>query len=139
MQSVSHCTGWTRKIVKRSQCKQCRIVMRTMYRVLNEMPDLRAAYIEMFSNKSDKWRKFITGCHLLRDKDLATWIIMVLSKKENQPISFKRKINSLEYVPEPGVYQRIMAMDGDSALKKLAVTGDAMSSESTQETPPLMS
>ena len=113
--------------------------MRTMYRVLNEMPDLRAAYIEMFSNKSDKWRKFITGCHVLRDKDLATWIIMVLSKKENQPISFKRKINSLEYVPEPGVYQRIMAMDGDSALKKLAVTGDAISSESTQETPPLMS
>ena len=76
---------------------------------------------------------------MLRDKDLATWIIMVLSKKENQPISFKRKINSLEYVPEPGVYQRIMAMDGEPALKKLVATGDAMSSESTQETPPLMS
>ena len=139
MQSVSHCTGWTRKIVKRAQCKQCRIVMRTMYHVLNEMPDLRAAYIEMFSNKSDKWRNFITGCHVLRDKDLATWIIMVLSRKENQPGSFKRKIKSLDYVPEPGVYQRIMAMDGEPALKKLVARGDSMSSESTQETPPLMS
>ena len=136
MQSVSHCTGWTRKIVKRAQCKQCRIVMRTMYRVLNEMPDLRAAYIEMFSNKSDKWRKFITGCHVLRDKDLATWIIMVLSKKENQPGSLKRKINSLDYVPEAGLFQRIM--DGEPSLKK-PDTGDAKSSESAQETPPLMS
>ena len=116
--------------------------MRTLYRVLNESPDLRAAYTEMFANKSDYWRKFITGCHSLRDKDLATWIIMVLSKKENQPCSFKRKINSLEYVPEPGVYERIMAMDGEPALKKLVATGDAMSSESTestQETPPFMS
>ena len=113
--------------------------MRTLYRVLNEMPDLRAAYTEMFANTSDHWRKFITGCHLLRDKDLATWIIMVLSRKENQPGSFKRKINSLEYVPEAGVYQRIMAMDGEPALKKLAARGDSMSSESTQETPPLMS
>ena len=138
MQSVSHCTGWTRMIAKRSQCKLCRNVMRTLYRVCNDMPDLRAAYTEMFANKSDSWRKFITGCHVLGDKDLEAWIIIVLSKKENQPGSLKRKINSLDYVPEPGLYQRIMAMDGEPSLKK-PDTGDAKSSESAQETPPLMS
>ena len=111
--------------------------MRTLYRVLNEMPDLRAAYTEMFANKSDSWRKFITGCHVIRDEDREAWIIIVLSKKENQPGSFKRKINSLDYVPEAGLFQRLM--DGEPSLKKIVATGDAMSSESTQETPPLMS
>ena len=77
--------------------------MRTLHRVLHEMPGLRAAYTEMFANKSDSWRKLITGCHVLRDKDREAWIIIVLSKKENQPGSFKRKINCLDYVPEPGL------------------------------------
>ena len=111
--------------------------MRTLYRVLNEMPDLRAAYTEMFANKADSWRKFITGCHVLRDKDREAWIIIVLSKKENQPGSFKRKINSLDYVPEAGLFQRIMAMDGEPSLKK-PDTGDAKSSARAQD-PPLMS
>ena len=106
--------------------------MRTLYHVLNEMPDLRAAYTEMFANKSDSWRKFITGCHLLRDKDLATWIIMVLSRKENQPSSFKRKINSLDYVPEAGLFQRLS--DGEPMFKK-SDTGAAKSSARPQENP----
>ena len=125
-------------IAKRSQCKLCRKVMRTLYRVCNDMPDLRVAYTEMFANKSDSWRKFITGCHVLRDKDLEAWIIMVLSKKENQPGFVKRKINSLDYVPDAGLFQRIMATDGEPSLKK-PDTGYAKSSESAQETPPLMS
>ena len=125
-------------IAKRSQCKLYRNVMRTLYRVCNDMPDLRVAYTEMFANKSDSWRKFITGCHVLRDKDREAWIIIVLSKKENQTGTFKRKINSLDYVPASGLYQRIMAWDGEPSLKK-PDTGDANSSESAQETPPLMS
>ena len=138
MQSVSQCTGWTRMIAKRSQRKLCRKVMRTLYRVCNDTPDLRVAYTEMFANKSDSWRKFITGCHVLRDKDLEAWIMMVLSRKEKQPDSLKRKINSLDYVPEAGLFQRIMTMDGEPSLKK-PDTGYAKSSESAQETPPLMS
>ena len=110
--------------------------MRTLYRVLNEMPDLRAAYTEMFANKSDHWRKFITGCHVLRDKDLATWIIMVLSKKENQPISFKRKINSLDYIPESGLAARLK--EGERMFKRTKTQADKPSAR-PQENPSLIS
>ena len=106
--------------------------MRTLYRVRNDMPDLRVDYSERFANNSDSWRKFITGCHVLRDKDLEAWIMMVLSKKEKQPDSFKRKINSLDYVPEAGLFQRIM--DGEPSLKK-PDTGDAKSSARPQDPP----
>ena len=109
--------------------------MRTLYRVLNEMPDLRAAYTEMFANKSDSWRKFITGCHVLRDKDLEAWIMMVLSRKEKQPDSLKRKINSLDYVPEAGLLERLIA--GEPLFKKPAAEA-AKSFTRRQEDPPLI-
>ena len=64
--------------------------MGSLYRVCKNMPDLRVAYTERFASNSHSWRKFITGCHVLRDKDREAWIMIVLSKKENQPGSFKR-------------------------------------------------
>ena len=78
-------------------------------------------------------RKFISGCHVLREPDLDTWILMVLSKKENHSDSLKRKINSLDYVPEAGLFQRLM--DGEPLFKK-PDTEAAKSCTRRQEDPP---
>ena len=107
--------------------------MGSLYRLCNDMPDLRVAYTERFANNSDSWRKFITGCHVLRDKDLEAWIMMVLSKKEKQPDSLKRKIKSLDYVPEAGLLERLMA--GEPLFKKPAAEA-AKSFTRRQEDPP---
>ena len=50
--------------------------------LFQKMPELRIAYDEKFKDNSDSRRKFISGCHVLREPDLDTWILMVLSKKE---------------------------------------------------------
>ena len=74
--------------------------------LFQKMPELRIAYDEKFKDNSDSRRKFISGCHVLREPDLDTWILMVLSKKEKHSDSLKRKINSLDYVPEAGLLDR---------------------------------
>ena len=115
--------------------------MDSMDRLFHKMPDLRVAYDERFKDNSDSRRKFITGCHVLREPDLDTWILMVLSKKEKHSDSLKRKINSLDYVPEAGLFQRLS--DGERMFKKHESldfqAGAAKSSARPQEDPPLIS
>ena len=77
--------------------------------LFQKMPELRIAYDEKFKDNSDSRRKFISGCHVLREPDLDTWILMVLSKTEKHSDSLKRNINSLDYVPEAGLLDRLIA------------------------------
>ena len=70
--------------------------MDSMYRLVYAMPDKRVAYNERFSNNLGSFRKFIIGCHVLRQPDLETWILIVLSGNEMYPDSLQRKINSLD-------------------------------------------
>ena len=104
--------------------------------LFQKMPELRIAYDEKFKDNSDSRRKFISGCHVLREPDLDTWILMVLSKTEKHSDSLKRNINSLDYVPEAGLFLRLS--DGEPMFKK-PDTGAAKSSARPQENPPLIS
>ena len=94
---------------------------------------LRVAYDEKIKENPCNRRKFIEGCHMLRQPDLDTWILMVLSKKEKHSDSLKRKINSLDYVPEAGLLDRLIA--GEPLFKKPA-TEAAKSFTRRQEDPP---
>ena len=101
-----------------------------MCRLFHTMPDLRVNYSKMFKKNSDRRCKFFNGCHELQEPDLDTWIWLVLSKKHKYPDSLKRKINSLDYVPETGLFQRLS--DGERMFKK-------RKSACPQEDPPLIS
>ena len=101
-----------------------------MCRMFYKMPDLRANYTKLVRQRVDLRSKFFKGCHVLRSPDLETWIVLVLSKKHDYPDSFKRQINSLEYVPEAGLFQRLS--DGERMFKK-------RKSACPQEDPPLIS
>ena len=101
--------------------------------LFQKMPELRIAYDEKFKDNSDSRRKFISGCHVLREPDLDTWILMVLSKTEKHSDSLKRNINSLDYVPEAGLLDRLIA--GEPLSKKPA-TEAAKSFTRRQEDPP---
>ena len=107
-----------------------------MCRMFYKMPDLRVNYTKMFKQRSDRRRKFFNGCHVLQAPDLEAWILLVLSKKHKYPDSFKRQLNSLDYVPEAGLFQRLM--DGEPMFKK-PDTGAAKSSARPQDPPPLIS
>ena len=109
--------------------------MDSMCRLFYKIPDLRVNYNKRFKNNSDSRRKFISGCHVLREPDLDTWILMVLSKKEKHSDSLKRKINSLDYVPEAGLLERLIA--GEPLFKKPAAEA-AKSFTRRQEDPPLI-
>jgi len=101
--------------------------------LFQKMPELRIAYDEKFKDNSDSRRKFISGCHVLREPDLDTWILMVLSKNEKHSDSLKLQINSLDYVPKAGLLQRLI--DGKPLFKK-PNTEAAKSSARRQEDPP---
>ena len=75
------------------------MVIDSMDCLFQKLPDLRSAYDEKFKDNSDSRRKFISGCHVLREPDLDTWILMVLSKTEKHSDSLKRNINSLAGEP----------------------------------------
>ena len=111
------------------------MVIDSMDCLFQKLPQLRIAYDEKFKDNSDSRRKFISGCHVLREPDLNTWILMVLSKKERHSDSLKRQINSLDNVPEAGLLQRLI--DGEPVFKKPS-TEAATSSARRQEYPPLI-
>ena len=112
------------------RCEQCCKVIDAMCRIFYKMPDLRANYTKLIRQRFDLRSKFFRGCHVLRSPDLEAWIVLVLSKKHDYPDSFKRQINSLDYVPEPGLFQRLS--DGERMFKK-------RKSACPQEDPPLIS
>ena len=105
-----------------------------MEKLFQKMPDLRVAYDERFGNPCNR-RKFIIGCHELRGPDLDTWIMLVLSEKKKHSDSLKRKINSLDYVPEVGLCQRLI--DGEP-LFKMTKTQAPKPFARRQEDPPLI-
>ena len=111
------------------------MVLESMDCLFRKMPHLRVAYNTRFNDNSDSRRKFISGCHVLREPDLNTWILMVLSKKERHSDSLKRQINSLDNVPEAGLLERLIA--GEPVFKKPS-TEAATSSARRQEDPPLI-
>ena len=111
------------------------MVIGSMDCLFQKLQELRIAYDEKFKDNSDSRRKFIRGCHVLREPDLDTWILMVLSKKQKHSDSLKRKINSLDYVPEAGLLERLIA--GESLFKK-PDTEAAKSCTRRQEDPRLI-
>ena len=119
------------------QCNQCRYVYDCMDKLFTKIGGdaLRVAYDEKFKDNPCNRRKFIEGCHMLRQPDLDTWILLVLSEKKKHSDSLKRKINSLDYVPEVGLCQRLI--DGEP-LFKMTKTQAAEPFARRQEDPPLI-
>ena len=107
-----------------------------MCRLFHAMPDLRDNYKKMFTNNSSSRYKFFNGCHVLQEPDLEVWIWLVLSAKHKYPDSFKRRINSLDYIPESGLAARLK--EGERMFKRTKTQDDKPSAR-PQETPPLIS
>ena len=107
-----------------------------MCRLFHTMPDLRVNYKKMFTNNSSSRYKFFNGCHVLQEPDLEVWIWLVLSAKHKYPDSFKRKVNSLDYIPESGLFARLE--EGERMFKRTKTQADKPSAR-PQETPPLIS
>ena len=109
-----------------------------MYKLFGETGGvlLQNAYDEKFTLNPCDRRKFIVGGHMLRMPELGNYIIMVLvSEKRKHSDSLKRKINSLDYVPEVGLCQRLI--DGEP-LFKMTKTQAAKPFARRQEDPPLI-
>ena len=107
-----------------------------MCRLFHAMPDLRDNYKKMFTNNSSSRYKFFNGCHVLQEPDLEVWIWQVLSKQYKYPDSFKRKINSLDYIPESGLAARLK--EGERMFKRTKTQADKPSAR-PQENPSLIS
>ena len=107
-----------------------------MCRLFHTMPDLRVNYKKMFTNNSSSRYKFFNGCHVLQEPDLEVWIWLVLSAKHNYPDSFKRRIDSLDYIPESGLAARLK--EGERMFKRTKTQADKPSAR-PQENPSLIS
>ena len=107
-----------------------------MCRLFHTMPDLRVNYKKMFTNNSSSRYKFFNGCHVLQEPDLEVWIWLVLSAKHKYPDSFKRKLNSLDSLPESGLAAHLK--EGERMFKRTKTQHDKPSAR-RQETPPLIS
>ena len=118
------------------RCEQCRKVIDVMSRLFRTMPDLSVNYKKRFTNNSSSRYKFFNGCHVLQEPDLEVWIWLVLSAKPNYPDSFKRRIDSLDYIPESGLAARLK--EGERMFKRTKTQDDKPSAR-PQEPPPLIS
>ena len=118
------------------RCEQCRKVIDVMSRLFRTMPDLSVNYKKRFTNNSSSRYKFFNGCHVLQEPDLEVWIWLVLSAKPNYPDSFKRRIDSLDYIPESGLAARLK--EGERMFKRTKTQADKPSARA-QENPSLIS
>ena len=100
------------------------------------MPELADNYKKMIANNLSRRKKFFNGCHLLQEADREVWIFQVLSKQYQYPDSFKRKMNSLDSLPESGLAARLK--EGERMFKRTKTQDDKPSAR-PQETPPLIS
>ena len=136
MQSVSQCTGWTRKEEQVPQCNHCSYVYDCMYTLFGETGGvlLQNAYDEKFTLNPCDRRKFIVGGHMLTMPALGTYIIMVLvSEKRKHSDSLKRKFKSLDYVPD---YRHWQWLTEGEPLFKMTKTQAAKAVARRQEDPP---
>ena len=100
------------------------------------MPELGDTLKKMCRDKPSRLKKFFNGCHLLQEDDREVWIFQMLSQQYHYPDSFKRKLNSLDSLPESGLAAHLK--EGERMFKRTKTQDDKPSAR-PQETPPLIS
>ena len=117
-------------------CDPCYYVVAHLDRLFYAMPELGDTLKKMCRDKPSRLKKFFNGCHLLQEADREVWIFQVLSKQYQYPDSFKRKMNSLDSLPESGLAAHLK--EGERMFKRTKTQDDKPSAR-PQETPPLIS
>ena len=117
-------------------CDQCENVIAHLDRLFYAMPELGDTLKKMCRDKPSRLKKFFNGCHLLQEDDREVWIFQVLSKQYQYPDSFKRKMNSLDSLPESGLAAHLK--EGERMFKRTKTQADKPSAR-PQENPPLIS
>ena len=117
-------------------CDPCYYVVAHLDRLFYAMPELGDTLKKMCRDKPSRLKKFFNGCHLLQEDDREVWIFQMLSQQYHYPDSFKRKLNSLDSLPESGLAAHLK--EGERMFKRTKTQDDKPSAR-RQETPPLIS
>ena len=117
-------------------CDPCYYVVAHLDRLFYAMPELGDTLKKMCRDKPSRLKRFFNACHLLQEDDREVWIFQMLSQQYHYPDSFKRKLNSLDSLPESGLAAHLK--EGERMFKRTKTQDDKPSAR-RQETPPLIS